>query len=705
MSSNLFHNLPELARNGGFTLCEGGDGKDDQIDWRFIGELRTRSMSFEIISVTFVLASIDTPRIIRESDFEKLEQCIPFLIRSSVGNLLNVGILDPAIARIYIVSQLCLQYLLFCTKFLDKSVYSLRENIFDNQKKNLKLEEVIEKRNEEIGQLQKKLKRQDTLNQPVFPCKNCTKNFLSVALLNNHILRKHPSVTVQESKDKDSTLIQTIKLELEVKQLNERLNATEKELMEASLKSMKDCEKCHENARRNFQSVAVQSNFEEKEKDDIEKDAIYELLNNQMKHFEEWKQNEEVRYRSEITELRTKLDQTIETLKDVAAQKDIPTPSPAPRLRVISEKCVGTSKSSEALVPARSDEIVWKSRCDELEKKYEEHQHRMSLTVTSIQKTYNEKMSNVEETVKKLQAERALVHKDFDKRLEKANLPLSPKVIKKVLTHESSPSSDSDSEVQPKTSVARTVKPVEARSPEIAEIASDRRPEKIVQTYSDQKFLHYHKKAMKKAPPKTIQTTREQAEDIFNNRLIELGVSRDEQRMSKSEFNRVHSDMVEIRDATKKKHKSFFVTRKTLQSKVEKLFHQKNDRRDVKKKEKLLGASQKSLHDDSEITEIKPIHAEPAFSAAESKYQANKLFRSDLERMLKNNPSRQNVGKPQNSSPTLISPAPTREDVLPASSKKKVMFAPEEDDSDFDLSSFTSEVEEPFKEQLLFKKK
>lgn len=39
MSSNLFHNLPELARNGGFTLCEGGDGKDDQIDWRFIGEL------------------------------------------------------------------------------------------------------------------------------------------------------------------------------------------------------------------------------------------------------------------------------------------------------------------------------------------------------------------------------------------------------------------------------------------------------------------------------------------------------------------------------------------------------------------------------------------------------------------------------------------------------------------------------------------
>lgn len=42
MSFNLFHNLPELARNGGFTLCDGADENDGTIDWRFIGKLQVR---------------------------------------------------------------------------------------------------------------------------------------------------------------------------------------------------------------------------------------------------------------------------------------------------------------------------------------------------------------------------------------------------------------------------------------------------------------------------------------------------------------------------------------------------------------------------------------------------------------------------------------------------------------------------------------
>lgn len=37
-NNNLFHNLPELARKGGFALCDGSDDKEDTIDWRFIGE-------------------------------------------------------------------------------------------------------------------------------------------------------------------------------------------------------------------------------------------------------------------------------------------------------------------------------------------------------------------------------------------------------------------------------------------------------------------------------------------------------------------------------------------------------------------------------------------------------------------------------------------------------------------------------------------
>ena len=45
--SNSFHNLPELARKGGFSLCDGGDDRSNTIDWRFIGEI----LSFFFYSV------------------------------------------------------------------------------------------------------------------------------------------------------------------------------------------------------------------------------------------------------------------------------------------------------------------------------------------------------------------------------------------------------------------------------------------------------------------------------------------------------------------------------------------------------------------------------------------------------------------------------------------------------------------------------
>lgn len=38
MAFNMYHNLPELARNGGFVLCDGDGPETESIDWRFIGE-------------------------------------------------------------------------------------------------------------------------------------------------------------------------------------------------------------------------------------------------------------------------------------------------------------------------------------------------------------------------------------------------------------------------------------------------------------------------------------------------------------------------------------------------------------------------------------------------------------------------------------------------------------------------------------------
>lgn len=558
---------------------------------------------------------------------------------------------------------------------------ALRENSFNDQKKTLKLEELIEKRDEEIAQLQKKLKRQDILNQPIFPCTSCTKNFQSAALLNNHILRKHPPTQVQESKDKDSNLINTIKLELEIKQLKEKLSSTERDLMDAKEMAVSAaCEKCLHNSQRKFQSVAIQSNFEEKEKDDIEKDAICEILNNQMKHFEEWRNNEETRYRSEIHELRTKLEETIETLKQVAAQKEARAPSPAPRLSRVAEKSVGTSKSSESLAEQKAEETVWKARYEELEKMFEENQHMVS-TVTSIEQTCNEKMSNIEKTVNQLKEERVKIHNEMmSQQVEKPEVPLSPKVIKQVYVHESSSSSDSDTDSDTEEEIqAHPVIPKPIHQAPQVEQKEPEKPKTFLQTFASQKFLIRPKKEKLRKPDPPIISTRVQAEILFENRLKDLRISPQSTRMTNSEFQRVHSELANAREESKKKNKSFYLTRKKLRSSVDKIFHQKHQNSD-KRNDKAETSFSKTPHQ----TESKiPITLPVSIIAANS--TPDQSFRVDLDRMLRSKlPASSLNTKPQFAA-----------NEAPSTLKKKVLFdLKEEDDSDFDLSSFASEVEE-----------
>lgn len=664
-----------------------------------------------------ILASLDTARIIRESDFEKLDQCIPFLIRSSVGNLLNVRILDPAIARIYILAQLCLQHLLFCTKFLDKSVYSLRESVFSYQKKVQKLEELVQKCNEEIELLQKKLKRQEAINQPIFPCNKCTKNFLSAELLENHVSRKH-----QESKDKDSHLINTIKLELEIKQLKERLNATEKELKEATGKPM-DCERCRENSQRKFENVGIQSNFEEKEKDDVEKDAVLELLNNQMRHFEEWKHNEETRYRCEITELREKLDETIEMLKQEANSRDAQPPAPAPRRLVIAEKCIGTSKSVEFLnlpIAPKPEETLWKTRYEELEKMYEDHQQRMTSTVTSIERMYSEKMAAIEDSVRYLESEKLKAreeqHKKSLQKSEEIPKPITPQIFK-IYNQELSSSSESEVEEVDKMKPLK----VEEKIVQVAPAQHEEVKPKHASSFSAQKFFvrekksksheklakKAHEKPVKKAPEKVskkstvklhdnthekLLDTRQTAEELFLNRLEQLNILPHQQRMSKHEFERVHSQMADIREETAKKNKSFYITRKKLKSQVDKIFqkkHKTEDSRDEKKEKHKSSLSVKSFRN----TEAQPAESKEESPRKPPQIESNKppkkAFRDDLEKILE-------MRLPTVPAHALKKNVQFNLDDKHESPRKQddVIREVNEDESDFDITSFSTDAEE-----------
>lgn len=543
----------------------------------------------------------------------------------------------------------------------------------------MELEQTIERKDEEIGQLKKKLKKFDAQNQ--YPCSKCTKNFISSALLDNHILRKHPPV--HETKDKDANLINTIKLELEIKTLKERLNVTEKELTEANRKM--ECKKCEWNAQRRFENVGIQSNFEEKEKDDIEKDAIAELLSNQMKHFEDWKRNEESRYRSEISELRSKLDETILAVIKQGSQKETPTPLPAPRTLTLSEKGVGTSKSVESLPERQTDDEVWKSRYQELEKMYEQHQARMTSTVTSIESTYREKFCELEESVKLLKEEKAKAQNFPVTRVEwPPKVPLSPKVFKTMFAQiSSSDSSDDELNHQP-------VRIQGTKSPELV-VKSPPKPE--VRNFSGQKFVIRPKP---KARPAT--DVRETAHDIFRARLAEFGIKESDKTLSKKEFDRIQGQLASKREELKQKDKNFFISRRKLQAKVDEIFHRKNDKKVKQVKEpaqmKLFCGTSSSLKPIE--SPFKPTHDKSKREHEEEvkPVDPKKSFRDDLERILERRAG------PLQQHEIAQTPVPaTRKKVLfdmnhLQEKKFEEIVEAKEDDSDFDISSFASDFED-----------
>lgn len=160
----------------------------------------------------------------------------------------------------------------------------IRNTAQDVQKENNRLEKICRKKNEEIVSLHRKLQRVENTHaqQVIYPCSKCTKNFISLELLNAHMARKHAEKMVGSSDSKqsagrklsetDSNLINTIKLELEVKQLKERLNAAEKDLMDQRSRDHHRCHGCSDERVKDrerkskpveWHSVGIQSNLED----------------------------------------------------------------------------------------------------------------------------------------------------------------------------------------------------------------------------------------------------------------------------------------------------------------------------------------------------------------------------------------------------------------------------------------------------------
>ncbi|KAL1375481.1 hypothetical protein pipiens_004660 [Culex pipiens pipiens] len=544
MSHKWNHNFPKIAREAGFAIRELSVGHC--IDWRFI-------------------ASIDPYSIVSERDYEKLDEFIPHISEVPIGSVLNNRILDPAIGKYFVLAQFSVQYLLFCKQFLDETVMEIRNTAQDVQKENARLEKICRKKNDELMTLHRRLQRAENVQSQqhaVYPCSKCTKNFISSELLHSHMVRKHgvshepePSVTAgRKLSETDSNLINTIKLELEVKQLKERLNVAEKDLMDQRNRDHRchGCEKDRPKERElpeqikqvpiELKSIAIQSNLEDF-KDVNEKEVQ--------------------------TSIRSKTPETPPRLSPIQRL----TPSPVP-LDYISkadlEAIVRDQKEQfeawktlerekfngeieQRHVHYEEDDRIWKQRYHELERMYENSQRQVRETVQNVEAVYEDKFKQLE---RRMERKEAAVEIRREERIVLAPPEQEHQVESEIDEAIEEHGSASEEAVQTESDdEIRALEAAKARF--LAKIAVEPPPEVS------------HEVPQK--PERKLISPKKQIMNTFKTRLKSLGIDPKAKSLPKDDLNSAAEAMAERRDVNRKKNRGFFITRNQLLAKVDQI--------------------------------------------------------------------------------------------------------------------------------------
>ncbi|XP_016952155.3 cilium assembly protein DZIP1L [Drosophila biarmipes] len=370
---------PQMVRETGFKLRQYRDGP---LDWRLMG-------------------SYETERILREQNFELVDKALPHLSEAPLGTVLETHILDSGIAKYFVMSQYAIQYLICCRTYLDECVTDLKEAHSAAQEEIATLRKSLSESNNEVVQLHKRITQIEAIREVVYPCHLCPKNFISNEALNVHIGRKHrvatpPSLASGTGKDKerdkdtDVHLINTIKMELEIKQLKERLNAAEKNIKERSTGSKRM------SPRQEQRTVGIQSNLAEprdKDKDedsgqarrseDSERKEQLTGLAERLSNFEEWqvqlKQSNE-QFIQDINKRLEGLSRALEQSKQASAttpplEDRVATPCLEDLERILTEKVAEIGKISA---------------------------HKLEEVVYHLEMGYNEKLEALERELKEL---------------------------------------------------------------------------------------------------------------------------------------------------------------------------------------------------------------------------------------------------------------------------------------------------------------
>ncbi|CAG9858451.1 unnamed protein product [Phyllotreta striolata] len=164
---------------------------------------------------------IDIDRIIKERDVASVDRNISTVVQYVLEND-QAEVLDVNFVKVFRLSQLSVEYLLFCKKYLDKTVVLLKKelNKLKEEIKELKIQKELESH----------ISSSSSRNTPLttLKCAICSKIVSSEDHLTSHINKRHNGGL----HNKFGVNSEAEKLQSEIKELKERLNNTEKFIQE-----------------------------------------------------------------------------------------------------------------------------------------------------------------------------------------------------------------------------------------------------------------------------------------------------------------------------------------------------------------------------------------------------------------------------------------------------------------------------------------
>ncbi|XP_011145634.2 zinc finger protein DZIP1L isoform X1 [Harpegnathos saltator] len=315
IGTNWCHDFPKLARESGFYF--NMHGSRVRVDWNRI-------------------SAIDIDRVIRERDFSTIDENINNVIDYCLESEYDVKILDSNFVKLFRLAQLSVEYLLYCKQYLDHSVIILKDELRLKIEQNVGMKKEITTLQETVKNLKEKSKEKSKLIETrigdstgeIHKCPHCPKTFVSTLFVNAHVARRHSYISdmcLSTSPVHEHYRAETEKLHNEIKTLKERLNQTERIIMNESDKLLDNPERDYiRNMKKNEYNVTTTDKQEQRKyQEDISN--LKDMLFNEIRALREKEQNmNESILEANVKSLINQQEREIESLRSQLLEKLTP---------------------------------------------------------------------------------------------------------------------------------------------------------------------------------------------------------------------------------------------------------------------------------------------------------------------------------------------------------------------------------------------